>query len=73
MLDHNLPLVSVETEILRSRIDLVSKDDQSTFRCKSTLQELRNLIKVAILSQSQKVSLPHSLFQELEEAYVALF
>ena len=66
-------LVTVETDILQSRVRLVSMDDQSNFFDRNRLRELRGVIRSAIASGCQYVSVPRKWFEDLETAYMLMF
>jgi hypothetical protein len=66
-------LVTIETDILHSRVRLVSLDHQSHFYDRNRLREMRGIIKEAVRSGCEYVSVPRKWFEDLEAAYKTLF
>ncbi len=65
--------VTVETDILKSRIALVSLDNHSMSSGRRSLREMQKMVLQALLTGSENVSVPSRWFKELEAAYILLF
>ena len=65
--------VTVDTDLLKNRIALVSLDNQVFSSGRRSLREMQKLIMQALLSGSESVSVPGAWFRELEAAYIMMF
>jgi hypothetical protein len=71
--DLNDEYVTVETDLLKNRIALVSLDNQSMSAGRRSLREMRKIMLQALVSGDEHVSVPCVWFRELEAAYILLF
>jgi len=66
-------LVSVDTDILKNRVALVSMDTNSMKSARDSLIEMRRMVIDAVVEGSEQVAVPTSWLQELNAAYILLF
>jgi len=73
MVNQQLGLITVETDLLNNRVNLVSMDDRALFADRSRLNQLRSTIERALKHGCQRVSVPRQWFHDLETAYIYSF
>ena len=66
-------LVSVDTDILKNRVALVSMDTNSMKSARDSLIEMRRMVIDAVVEGSEQVAVPTTWLQELNAAYILLF
>jgi hypothetical protein len=65
--------VTVDTDLLKSRIALVSLDNHSMSAGRRSLREMQKMMMQAVVNGCENVSVPCVWFRELEAAYILLF
>ncbi len=65
--------VTVDTDVLKSRIALVSLDNHGLSSGRRSLREMQKLIMQALTTGSESVSVPGIWFREFEAAYILMF
>jgi len=71
--EHVEDFVTVDTDVLKNRVALVSMDSNAMKTRRDSLIEMRKMVIDAAVDGSEMVSVPSQWFQELEAAYILLF